>query len=286
MKNCVLFLIIVLAACSHKYPERNSSLPQNMEEAANYSFRSPENTERDEYQHPKETLEFFGITPTMSVVEVAPGNGYFTEILAPFLAPQGQLYLAVPRMPPNPPAVLVENERKLQDILMRHQDVQEKTRIIPFEPLDKRNRLRKEFADMVLVFNSVHNLVAKKSTTESFQFFYDILKPNGTLGIVQHRVRDGKRKVPESGYMYEREVIAMAQQAGFKFVGKTEINANPKDKADYPTGVWTLPPYYRLGEKDHDKYEDIGESDRMTLKFVKLADSLPGMKGPGVTKTE
>ena len=278
--------LLILAACSHKYPERTSELPQSMEEATNFSFRSPENTERDEYQHPKETLEFFGITPTMSVVEVSPGAGYFTEILAPYLAQQGQLYLAVPRMPPNPPAVLVENERKLQDILMRHQNVQEKTRIIPFEPHDKRNRMQKDYADAVLVFNSVHNLVARKSTVDSFKFFYDVLKPNGVLGIVQHRVREGNRKVPESGYLYEREVIAMARDAGFKYMGKSEVNANPKDKADYPTGVWTLPPYYRLGEKDHDKYEDIGESDRMTLKFIKLGVTQPGMKGPGVTKIE
>src|SRR5690606_16415242 len=97
--------------------------------------------------------------------------------------------------------------------------------------------------------------------------FYEMLKPGGVLGIVQHRVRDGRKKVPMSGYLYEKEVIRMAVEAGFRFLGKSEINANPNDKADYPKGVWTLPPFYRLGKKDRDKYKPMGESDHMTLKF-------------------
>jgi predicted methyltransferase len=104
----------------------------------------------------------------------------------------------------------------------------------------------------------------------AFKFFHDVLKPGGTLGIVQHRIAPFKKRVPKSGYMTENEVVALARKAGFKLVQKSEINANPKDKADYPEGVWVLPPIYRLGEKDKDKYEDIGESDRMTLKFIKI----------------
>lgn len=267
MKTLFLLTVIILSSCTHKYPAPDSPLPETLEAAVQSSFRSPENEERDEYQHPKETLEFFGIKPTMTVVEISPGSGFFTEILAPYLAKEGQLYLAVPRMPPRPAPVLKENEKKIQDIFLRHHDVQAKTKIIPFEPIDKRNKIKKSFADSVVTFNSVHNWVAKKAASASFRFFYDILKPGGTLGVVQHRIRDGKRRVPKSGYMYESEVIALARSAGFKFVGKSEINANPKDKANYPEGVWTLPPTYRLGEKDKDKYEDIGESDRMTLKF-------------------
>lgn len=264
-----LFTIIILFSCSHKYPDRNSPLPQNMEEAVGSSFRSPENENRDEYQHPQETLDFFGIKPSMTVVEISPGAGYFTEILAPYLAKQGQLYLAVPRLPPRPAPVLIENEKKLQDILLRHQEVQARTKLIPFEPIDKRNKTNKSFADAVVSFNSVHNWVAKKSASASFKLFHDVLKAGGTLGIVQYRIHAGKKRVPKSGYMYEREVIALAKSAGFKFVGKSEINANPKDKANYPEGVWVLPPTYRLGDKDRDTYEDIGEGDRMTLKFLK-----------------
>ena len=270
MRLIIFFITsIILFSCSHKYPDRTSPLPQNMEEAVSSSFRSPENEERDEFQHPLETLDFFGIKPSMTVIEVTPGAGFFTEILGPYLAKQGQLYLAVPRLPPRPAPVLLENEKKLQEIMLRHQEVQAHTKLMPFEPIDKRNRINKSFADAVVSFNSVHNWVAKRSATASFKLFYDVLKPGGTLGIVQHRIRDGKKRVPKSGYMYEREVIALAKGAGFKLVGKSEINANPKDKADYPEGVWTLPPTYRLGDKDKDKYEDIGESDRMTLKFIK-----------------
>lgn len=269
MKTIYIIILFVIYSCAHKYPDRQEVLPQSLEGVVDSKFRSPENSDRDEYQHPKETLEFFGIKPSMTVVEVSPGPGFFTEILAPYLSKEGQLYLAIPRLPPRPSRVLVENEKKLQDILMRHQDVQAKTKIIPFEPIDKRNKTPKDFADAVLVFNSVHNWQAKNQTAESFKLFHDILKPGGTLGVVQHRVRDGNKKVPKSGYLYQSEVISFARAAGFKLVEASEINANPRDKADYPKGVWTLPPTYRLGETDRDKYEDIGESHRMTLKFRK-----------------
>jgi predicted methyltransferase len=267
-----LFILIALSACSHQYPKRNAALPGSLEMAVESDFRDPKNTDRDKYQHPLETLTFFGVKPDLTVVEVRPDDGYYTEILAPYLSEKGKLYLAVPRMPPHPPRVLIENEKKLQDILLRHESVQKNTRIIPFEPLNKRNNVQKESADVVLNFNNVHNFVAKGSEEESFQFFYEVLKPGGTLGIVQHRIHKGKKRVPRSGYLYEHEVINMARKAGFKLVKKSEINANPKDKANYPKGVWTLPPTYRLGNVDRDKYEDIGESDKMTLKFIKPAE--------------
>lgn len=270
MKTLIFIMtILILAGCAHRFPDRQSPLPESIEAAVDSDFRDPQNTKRDEYQHPGETLDFFGIKPNMTIVEVSPGDGYYTEILAPYLSKDGQLLLAVPRMPPNPPRVLIENEKKIQDIMLRHQDVQSNTKIIPFEPLDKRNRIQKDSADMVLNINNTHNFVAKDSVNESFQFFYDVLRPGGVLGIVQHRVHAKKKRVPKSGYMYEREVIDMALAHGFQLVKRSEINANPKDKANYPTGVWTLPPYYRLGDKDREKYEDIGESDRMTLKFIK-----------------
>jgi predicted methyltransferase len=265
----LICIFAVISSCAKKYFDPKTPLPDSLEAAVNYDFRSPENEDRDKYQHPKETLEFFGIKANMIIAEASPGSGYFTEILAPYVSKKGQLLLLVPRMSSRPSQVLIDNEKKLQDILLRQQDVQAKTRLIPFEPIDKRNRTQKSFVDAVVAFNSVHNWEAHKSSKASFKLFYDILKPGGTLGIVQHRIRDGKKKVPRSGYMYEREVIQLARVAGFKLLEKSEINANPKDTADYPTGVWTLPPTYRLGDQDRGKYEDIGESDRMTLKFVK-----------------
>jgi len=263
-----LFLSFIFFSCTH-LKKGEAPLPDSLAEAIDSSERSTENEERDKYQHPKKTLDFFGIKPTMTVIEISPGAGYYSEILAPYLAAQGQYIIAVPRLPSNPSAFLIENEKKLQDILLRYQAVQAKTRIIPFEPLNERNKIKLAFADLVITFSSVHNWVATNTTDESFKFFYDVLKPGGSLGVVQHRIAEDKKNQRMSGYMTEKAVIGLAQKAGFRFVGKSQINANPKDTADYPQGVWTLPPIYRLGEKDRDKYEDIGESDRMTLKFVK-----------------
>ena len=270
MKSYALLLILLITSCAQfRNNQDGPAIPESLEEAVDSSARAEENTDRDEYQHPAETLAFFGIDPKMSLVEISPGAGYFTEILAPFLAREGQYYMAVPRVPPNPPPFVIENEKKLQDILLRQKEVQGKAKFIPFEPLDKRNRTKRDFADVVLAFSSFHNWVAKDETASSLKFCHDILKPGGVLGIVQHRIKEGKKRVPKSGYMYEKEVIGMVTKAGFRFVGKSEINANPKDTADYPEGVWSLPPTYRMGDVDRDKYEDIGESDRMTLKFIK-----------------
>lgn len=270
-KISTLITILLFTSCTlvQKQQSTDAPIPGSLEDAVEASARAPENKERDEFQHPKETLEFFGIKSTMTVVEIAPGAGYYTEILAPFLAREGQYVMAVPRMPSRAPRFMKENEKKLQDILLQNREVQAKTKLIPFEPRDKRNKVQKDWADMVVTFNNVHTFIAKKTQKESFKFFYDILKKGGTLGIVQHRIAESQKKIPKSGYMTESEVIALAKRAGFKFVSKSEINANPKDRANYPEGVWVLPPTYRLGEKDHDKYEDIGESNRMTLRFVK-----------------
>jgi predicted methyltransferase len=269
MKFSYLLLFVLFSCSLFKKKPEEAPIPDSLEAAVKSDFRLEENTERDEYQHPQETLEFFGLKPQMTVIEVSPGSGYFTEILAPYLSKQGQLYLAIPRLSRNAPPTAVENERKLQDILIRNPAI--KAKFIPFEPLDERNRIKRDFADMIIVVNSVHNWIARNETKEALKFCFDVLKPGAVLGIVQHRVREGKKRVPKSGYMYEKEVIKMVSAAGFKFAGRSDINANPKDTADYPEGVWTLPPTYRLGKKDHDKYEDIGESDRMTLRFVKLS---------------
>lgn len=270
MKTLLISTLLIFSCTTQvKKQKMVDTLPESLKDAVSADSRSSENTERDVYQHPLETLEFFGIRPDMTVVEISPGAGYYTEILAPYLAKQGQYVIAVPRLPSRPPQILIQNEKKIQDILLSHNDIQTKTRIIPFEPLNKRNKTKTSFADMVVTFSSVHNWVATKSTDQSFKFFHEILKPGGILGLVQHRAPAGKKVSPKSGYIHEKTVIAMAEKAGFKLISKSELNANPKDTADYPKGVWVLPPTYRLGDQDRDKYEDIGESDRMTLKFIK-----------------
>lgn len=269
-KKLIVIASLFLFSCSYLGLKKGPpSLPDDLDDAINSSSRADENVERDEYQNPKETLEFFGISPQMTVIEISPGAGYFAEILAPYLAKEGQYVIAVPRMPSNPPASMIENEKKLQDILLRHQEVQAKAKLIPFEPISARNKIKPASADMVLTFNNVHNWVATDSVTMSFKFFYDVLKPGGVLGLVQHRAPEGKKIPKKSGYITEKKVIAMAQVAGLTLVQRSEINANAKDTADYPGGVWTLPPFYRLGDKDRSRYQAIGESDRMTLKFIK-----------------
>jgi predicted methyltransferase len=266
----ILSLLFVFSCSTKKKDYFRHTLPGTLEYAVFAPWRSDESRERDKYQHPIETLNFFGIKPWMSVVEVSPGPGYYTEILAPYLADKGQLYLAVPRLPPRPARVLLENEQKLQEILLRHKEVQNKTKLVPFEPIEERTKHFRGIADMVVSFNSVHNWVAKNEAPKSFKFFHDLLRNRGILGVVQHRIHDGKNRLPKSGYMYESEVISLATKAGFKFMGKSEINANPRDSADYPEGVWVLPPLFRPGRYEKKYYQKIGESDRMTLKFMKL----------------
>jgi predicted methyltransferase len=271
MKTVYLFMVLIISyGCSHR-PSGDSpkELPGSLAEAVKSDFRSPDNRQRDRYQHPLETLSFFGLKNNMTVIEVLPGSGYFTEILAFYLAQQGHLLLAVSRMPLRPPRILIENEMKIQDIMLRHPLVQANTKLIPLELPDKRNRLQKESVDMIVTFNTIHNLVAKKSAAQTFKIFYQLLRRGGILGIVQHRVRKENKKVPKSGYMYEHEVIKLATAAGFRLQETSEINANLKDTADYPEGVWVLPPVYRLGDKDQRRFREIGESDRMTLKFIR-----------------
>ncbi len=269
----LLFIVLtslVFTSCSI-FKNRNMEvpLPHSLEEAISSTLRSDENKKRDTFQHPLETLKFFGIKANMTVVEITPGAGYYTEILAEYLARKGQYAIVVPRMRSRPSAIVLENEKKIQEILLRHTEVQNKTRFIAFEPLNSRSGTKPESADMVLTFNSVHNWMATKSADFSFKLFYDLLKPGGVLGVVQHRIAEGKKNFPKSGYMTEKEVINLARKAGFKFFARSEINANPKDTADYPHGVWTLPPTFRLGDNDRERYEEIGESDKMTLKFIK-----------------
>lgn len=270
LKINFLLITVFLFSCSQvRQRQSDAALPRTLEEAVNSDFRIQENVERDEYQHPLETLTFFGVKRNMTVAEISPGAGYYTEILAPYLAEEGQYVMVVPRLPSRPPALLIENEKKLQDILVSNPAIQSKTKFVPFEPISKRNRIQTDYVDVIISNSSVHNWVASKSTTAAFELFYKMLKPGGVLGIVQHRAPKNKKLTPKSGYLSETLVIGMAMRAGFQLADKSEINANPKDTADYPGGVWTLPPFYRLGEKDRDKYEEIGESDRMTLKFIK-----------------
>lgn len=234
------------------------------------STRDPKNVLRDQYRHPAQTLAFFGVKPDQTVVEITPGGGWYTEILAPYLKDGGQYVAAMydPAIPNQPQYRYRQSEamtRRLADT-----GVYGKAKVQNFDPKAP------DFgpagsADMVLTFRNAHNWVDDGTADAYFKAFFDVLKPGGTLGLVDHRAKPGTdvEKMKTSGYLTEALVIELAQKAGFKLDAKSEINANAKDTADHPNGVWTLPPSNQHDAKDDAKYKAIGESDRMTMRFVK-----------------
>ncbi len=234
--------------------------------------RSEANVVRDAARHPYETLTFFGIKPTMTVVELAPGGGWYTEILAPYLKDQGKLIAGAP----DPQSKSDYSKRSLaryQQKLAEQAGVYGKVELGIFEPGHKIAYAQPGSVDMVLTFRNVHNWIGtgEASMKQVFSTAYTALKTGGVLGVVEHRLPASKAQDDKasSGYVHEAYVIKLAQDAGFKLAAKSEINANPKDTADHENGVWALPPTLANKDKDKAKYQAIGESDRMTLKFVK-----------------
>ena len=235
--------------------------------------RSDANRARDPYRHPKETLLFFGLRPDMTVVEVAPGAGWYTDILAPVLATKGR-YVAAHNSPDGSPGGQKQRAAFIERARANAATFGDVT-VTSFGKGIEGNLAAPGSADMVLTFRNVHNWKSAGFADDAFKAFYTALKPGGVLGVVEHRLPENRAETPEnrdSGYLKQSEVIRMAEAAGFRLAGVSEINANPKDTADHPKGVWTLPPTYALGDTDRAKYAAIGESDRMTLKFVKPAN--------------
>jgi predicted methyltransferase len=239
-----------------------------LEQAVAGSHRSDANKARDPYRHPVQTLKFFGIKPEMTVVEISPSGGWYTEILGPYLREKGTLYAAAG----NPAASerAAAGVKAFSDRLAAKPELYGSTKVSVFAK-DAMNIAPAGSADAVLTFRNVHNWYMGDFAPEAFKAFYAALKPGGTLGIVEHRLPEDKPDslMKTSGYMKPSYIRAMAEAAGFKYVATSEINANPKDTKDYPKGVWTLPPNYAEGDKDKAKYAAIGESDRVTMKFVK-----------------
>jgi len=235
--------------------------------------RSEANRARDVFRHPKETLQFFGLEPGMTVVEIWPGGGWYTEILAPVVRGKGVLYAAHFHIDGKGPKYREASRSAFFRKLGENPAVYDQVRVTTFGAPEYVAIAPAGSVDLVLTFRNVHNWAAAKSEEAGFRAFYAALKPGGILGVVEHRAREGAslEEMIKSGYMSESYVIALAQKAGFRLLGRSEVNANAKDTKDYPRGVWTLPPTYRMGDQDRAKYAAIGESDRMTLKFVKPA---------------
>ncbi|MCU6433098.1 methyltransferase [Undibacterium sp. Jales W-56] len=248
---------------------------QPLEKAISGSWRSDENRARDQFRHPKQTLEFFGVRADARVIEITPGGAaWYAEILAPLLKERGQYIAAnASSNKASTGAIAYYNKIKAAQEKKFAADPERysKVQVINFDPAAPQLGAANS-ADFVLTFRNVHNWVAGHSEANMFKAIFDVLKPGGVLGVIDHRAKAGKNldmQLIDSGYLPEDYVISLAQQAGFTLLAKSEINANPKDTRDYPKGVWTLPPTYAEGAKDREKYAAIGESDRFTLRFVK-----------------
>jgi len=244
-----------------------------LDQAIAGAWRDPKNVARDRYRHPKATLEFFGVTPGQTVIEISPGGGWYTEILAP-LERTGGHYVGIIGDPAHAKddktrGYIEKQNAPLRAKLAAHPDVYDKAVLREIDYPAKPMLGPPASADAVLTFRNVHNWVMDGSQAIMFKAFFEVLKPGGTLGVTDHRAPVGAATDGQHGYVTEQQVIDYAAAAGFVLAGKSEINANPKDTKDYPHGVWTLPPTLSQGDVDKDKYLTIGESDRMTLKFAK-----------------
>ncbi|MGK2915687.1 MAG: class I SAM-dependent methyltransferase [Porticoccaceae bacterium] len=267
----ILQISSVLAADQHAEDAPDTALKAVI---ASTDHRTPEFTARDGARHPYETLRFFGLHAGMTVVEIWPSTGWYTEILAPYLREKGKLYAA--HFPADTAVKYFRDNRTgFLAKLAAKPAVYDRVTVTSFNPPTAVDIAPAGSADLVLTFRNVHNWYMRgggeRNVVAAFAAMNRALKPGGVLGIVEHRLAShrGPAEQEQSGYMREDFVIRAAEQAGFRLVAKSEINANPHDTTDYPEGVWTLPPTLRLGPLDRERYVTIGESDRMTLKFVK-----------------
>jgi predicted methyltransferase len=259
--------VLALFASPHSYA-RNSAkssglIVPNYQAALDGAWRSPENHARDPYRHPAATLRFFGFEPGQTVIEITPGNGWYSEILGPMLQDNGHYVAAIYAKGD----FASRAKAALKGKFARNPGQYRKSSILEFDP-DTPIFGPAASADRVLTFRNVHNWLVAGNAQAMFKGFYAVLKPGGVLGVVEHRAPpEGTDR--KSGYVTTSEVITLARNAGFTLDAQSEINANPKDTKNYPQGVWNLPPTLRGGEQDRAGYLAIGESDRMTIRFVK-----------------
>ena len=233
------------------------------------SHRAEKSRARDPYRHPGETLTFFGLKPEMTVVEIWPGGGWYTDIIAPYVMGKGRYYAAGRNR-------AAKDERIQKSIALYDEKLKANPDLFGEVIVTELSQTKGDIApagsaDMVLTFRNIHNWMKFGFEKTIFQAMFKALKPGGVLGVVEHRADPNEFPDPQalSGYVHVDQVKQMASQAGFEFVASSEVNANPKDTRKHPKGVWTLPPSLRLGDQDKEKYLAIGESDRMTLLFRK-----------------
>lgn len=261
----------LLVACAQQ-AEKDTSVTEAtaaIDAALAGTHRSDANKARDVYRHPRETLMFFGLRGDMKVVELWPGTGgWYTEVLAPILKDRGTYYAA--HLEQNADGTIPTGLKAYKEKLAANPELYGKVILMAHGPKGA-DVAAPGSVDMVLTFRNIHNWMGREWAPKSFETAFRVLRPGGILGVVEHRGNPAVAQDPKaaSGYVNEDYAIKMIEATGFKLVARSEVNANPKDTKDYEKGVWTLPPTYRMGDKEKEKYAAIGESDRFTLKFQK-----------------
>jgi predicted methyltransferase len=259
------------ALADKSYPSGKAAI----QAAVKGTHRVPGAADRDKYRHPVETLDFFGFKPTETVLDISPGDGWYTELLAPALAKKGH-YLATTSDPNGADPWAAFGAQRYAAFLAKAPEIYSGVQPIVVDFAAPKLNVPDNSVDLVLAMRELHGMKDEgdqKTLDAWLAEIHRVLKPGGVFGVEEHRAAadaDPDKSV-KKGYLPEKWVITHVEAAGFKLAGKSEINANPKDTKDYEKGVWTLPPSFRLKDVDHDKYAAIGESDRMTLKFVKVA---------------
>lgn len=242
--------------------------PQSLDKVIAGDHRSDKNKARDQYRHPKETLEFFGLTADMTVVEIWPGGGgWYQEILAPYLQDKGTYYSAGSDLESTREYTMKSNA-KVAARLASDPALYGNAIVTELAPPKKHTLAPAGTADMVLSFRNFHNWQMGGIEKDVMKAIYTALKPGGIFGLTDHRSETTNGK---DGYIKPSYLLAVAKEAGFILVAKSEINANAKDTHSHVKGVWTLPPRLAGDKADHDKMKAIGESDRLTYKFMKPA---------------
>lgn len=235
--------------------------------------RSDENKTRDQYRHPLEMLRFFGFKQDMAVMEIWPGGGWWTEILAPLLKEKGQYFAA--NLDPDKSEGVKKSVASFQEKLDKDPASYSKAKVVAISPsTGKSEPVKPGTLDMVLTFRNIHNWMGAGDAKEMFEVMFKSLKPGGYLGVEEHRGRTDKEQDPKAsnGYVREDYAIKLIESVGFKLVATSPVGDNPKDTKDYPKGVWTLPPTFAEGDKDRAKYAAIGEADNFTLLFQRPAN--------------
>jgi len=275
-----LLAATILSACAAQYATTAGAVAAPVTDAATLAaidrtlagdHRLAANRARDVYRHPKATLSFFGLRQDMTVMEVWPGGGgWYTEVLAPVLRDHGR-YIAASWDPKTDSKYTQDNLKAFAEKLAARPDMYGKATVTALQYPNELKPVPDGSVDLVLTFRNLHNWMSREAVEPMLAAMFRALKPGGILGMVEHRASDSTPQDPhaKSGYVREDYAIALAEAAGFELIGRSNINANPKDTKDYPQGVWSLPPTYREGEVNRERYTAIGESDRFTLRFRK-----------------